>query len=57
MSEYILKKDQLGRGFMRVFLTYIGCDKRTKKTLEIAKEKYMNQLDIKNIIKKLYEID
>jgi 3-deoxy-D-manno-octulosonic acid (KDO) 8-phosphate synthase len=51
------KKDSIARGFLRISLIFLGCDKKTKRTLDIAKEKYMNQLDIKNIIKKFYEID
>ncbi|CAD8145896.1 unnamed protein product [Paramecium pentaurelia] len=54
----ILKKNnQISRTIKTIISIFIGCDKEKKKMLEMAKEKYMEKLDVKLIIQKLYEFD
>ncbi|CAK92529.1 unnamed protein product (macronuclear) [Paramecium tetraurelia] len=57
LNIILQKKNQISRNIKTIIWIFIGCDKKKKKMLEMAKEKYMEKLDVKLIIQKLYELD
>ncbi|CAD8054083.1 unnamed protein product [Paramecium sonneborni] len=57
INEILKKRNQIDPTIKQIIWIYIGCDREKKKMLNIAKEKYMEKLDLKLIIQKLYQID
>ncbi|CAD8046817.1 unnamed protein product [Paramecium sonneborni] len=57
LNEILKKRNQIDPTIKQIIWIYIGCDKKKRKMLDIAKEKYMEKLDVKLIIQKLYQFD
>ncbi|CAD8138362.1 unnamed protein product [Paramecium pentaurelia] len=57
LNAILKKKNQMDPTIKQILWIYIGCDRKKKKMLDMAKEKYMEKLDVKLIVQKLYEFD
>ncbi|CAD8136581.1 unnamed protein product [Paramecium octaurelia] len=57
LNIILKKKNRIDPSIRQILWICIGCDRKKKKMLNISKEKYMEKLDVKLIVQKLFEFD